>query len=256
MNLEELYLETAAERVKLTLACPERTRITAQSGLLLNISATAALALHDQVQGTPTGPFLDAGHFVASFDLPCHGERVGEHGEGLLGMGAAYLAGIDMFARFVADGAAAIDACQQRGIGANGRVVGYGVSRAAYCLLRLAAADSRLRAVAGPSPCIDWGILEEFCQSCPRTNTWPLRLDNWVDELAHTAVYLSVGSQDDVVGTETVHRFAMGLFSRQRLAHPSDTPCSELHVVASPGHSPSRASRLDATRFLLERIEM
>jgi len=255
MNLEELYLETADERVKLTLACPEKYRVTGQSGLLLNISATADLALHDKVQGTPTTPFLDAGHFVASFDLPCHGERIGEYGEGLLGMGAAYMAGIDMFARFVADGVAAIDACQQRGIGTDGRVVGYGVSRAAYCLLRLAAVDNRLRAVAGPSPCVDWGIPEEFSQSCPRTNTWPLRLDNWVDELADTAVYLSAGSQDDVVGTEIVVRFAMGLFSRQRLACPSDTPLSELHVVASPGHSPSRASRLDATRFLLEHLE-
>ena len=255
MNLEEFQIDSNGERLKVTLASPEEGKISKRSGLLINISATAELALKDPVQGTPTPLFLQAGHYVVSFDLPCHGERVGEFGESILGMGAAYMAGVDMFEQFVADGVATINACLERGIATNGRVVGYGVSRAGYCLLRLAAADSRLRAVAGCSPCVDWGIPEEFSRSCPRTNTWPLLLDNWVDRLGGTAVYVSVGSRDDVVGTEACVRFAMKLFEKQRQVQAVDTLLSELHVVDSPGHSPAQASRLDATRFLLEFVD-
>ena len=170
-------------------------------------------------------------------------------------MGKAYMDGFDMFEQFVADGKAALDACLERGIASNGKIVSYGVSRAAYCLLRLVAVDSRLRAVAAPSPVTDWGVPEEMSQSCPRTNTWPLLIDHWVDELAETAVYLSVGSQDDIVGTEACVRFAMKLFEKQRRKQPKDELISQLHVMDSPSHSPSMASRLDATRWLLERCE-
>ena len=223
---------------------------------MLNISATAHYALHDETQNHPTEPFLKAGHYVLSFDLPHHGERVGEaYGESLLGWGKAFVAGDDPFEQFVADGEAALDACAARGIGANGKIAAYGVSRAGYCLLRLAAAEPRVRAVAGLSPVTDWAIPEEFAEACPKSKTAPLLLDHWVDQLGETAVYLSVGSQDDVVGTEACVRFAMKLFARQRQVLPEDTLLNQLHVVDSPRHSPARYWRLDATQFLLKCCE-
>ena len=252
MKSEEFTLGAGAEKLKCTLAAPAKALPNASSGLLLNISATVQYALHDPTQNHPTGPFLAAGHHVLSFDLPCHGERVGSHGESLLGMGRTFRAGDDPFQQFVADGKAALDACLERGIGRSGKIVAYGVSRAGYCLLRLAAADQRVRTVAALSPVTDWGIPEEFSQSCPRTHTWPLLLDHWAEALAKTAVYLSVGSQDDVVGTEACMRFAMKLLAQQRRLLPKDTLLSQLHVVDSPGHSPALASRLEATRFLLQ----
>ena len=252
MNLEEFYVDSNGEQLRVTLASPGPEKVTDRSGLLINISATAHDALHDETQNHPTPIFLDAGHHVVSFDLPCHGERIDEYGESILGMGAAYVDGVDKFEQFVSDGVSTLDACQARGIATNGRIVSYGVSRAGYCLLRLAAADPRVRAVAGCSPVTDWGIPEEMTQSCPRTKSWPLRIENWVDRLANTAVYLSVGSQDDVVGTETCIRFARKLIEKQRKVLPKNELLSELHVVNSPGHSPSRTSRLDATRFLLD----
>lgn len=254
MTLEHFHVDSSGERVKVTLASPEAGRVTGESGLLLNISATTDIALNDETQNHPTPVFLNAGHCVVSFDLPCHGERVDEFGESILGMGAAYVAGVDKFEQFVSDGAAVLDACQERGIATNGEIVGYGVSRAGYCLLRLAAADARLRAVAGCSPVTDWVIPEEMTRSCPPEKAEPLHIDHWVDRLANTAVYLSVGSQDDVVGTASCIRFAEKLFDVQRQALPADTLLSQLHVVDSPGHSPSHASRLEATRFLLDFI--
>ena len=86
------------------------------------------------------------------------------------------MAGDDPFEQFVADGVAALDACLEKGIGANGNIVAYGVSRAAYCCLRLAAADPRLRAVAGPSPVTDWGILPQFADYCDESKTKQLHI--------------------------------------------------------------------------------
>ena len=217
MNLEEFYVDSNGEKLRVTLASPRPEKVTDRSGLLIHISTTAHDALHDETQNHPTPIFLDSGHHVVSFDLPCHGERIDKYGESILGMGAAYVAGVHKFEQFVFDGVSTLDACQMRGIATNGRIVSYGVSRAGYCLLRLAAADPRVRAVAGCSPVTDWGIPEEMTRSCPRTKSWPLRIDNWVDRLANTAVYLSVGSQDDVVGTEACIRFARKLIEKQPL---------------------------------------
>ena len=171
MKIEEFTVTAGEEPLKCTLALPEETDTGENSALLMNISATADLALHDETQNHPTQPFLDAGHFVVTFDLPLHGERVStQFGEGLHGMGKAYLAGVDPFEQFILDGKTTLDACLERGIGQNGKIVAYGVSRAGYALLRLAAADSRLRAVAALSSVTDWSVPGEFSESCPRAH--------------------------------------------------------------------------------------
>ena len=166
-------------------------------------------------------------------------------------MSRAFMAGDDPFEQFVADGKAALDGCLEKGIGANGKVVAYGVSRAAYCCLRLAAVDPRVRAVAGLSPVTDWGAVAEFAEFCDTSKMKRLHIDNWADQLADRAVYLCIGSQDDLVATDSCVHFAMDLFEKQRQTLPEGTLLNQLHVVDSPSHSPARYWRLDATRFLL-----
>lgn len=80
--------------------------------------------------------------------------------------------------RFVAYGKAALDACRDRGIRVNGKMVAYGVSRAGDCCLRLAAADSRVRAVAALSPVTDWALLPQFAAYCDDLSLKQLRIDN------------------------------------------------------------------------------
>ena len=253
MNLSEFTVHVGERKLNCTLATPEESRLSEESGLLLNISATRHYALQDPTQNHPTNPFLEAGHHVLSFDLPHHGERVqDEYGESLAGMARAYLDGQDPFEQFITDGQAALDICQEKGIGDNGKIVAYGVSRAGYCCLRLAAADLRVRAVAGLSPVTDWGLIEEFTKVCPPAKAQPLHIDHWVTELADRAVYLCVGSQDDAVGTSACVGFAMKLFQEQRDSLPEDTLLNELHVVNSPRHSPARYWRRDGTRYLLQ----
>ena len=255
MNIEEFSVAAGKQRLRCSLASPDSTRAREDSCLLLNVSATAQYALHDSSQNHPTTRFLDAGHYVLSFDLPHHGERVSPYGENLEGMAKAFLAGDDPFEQFIVDGKAAVDGCWERGIGRGGKVVGYGVSRAGYCLLRLFAADRRVEAVAGLSPVTDWGLVDDFTEFCPPSQTGPLMLEHWIEQLADRAVYLCIGSQDDVVGTESCVRFAMKLFRKQRATLATDTLLNELHVVNSPQHSPAKFWRLDATRFLLQYCE-
>ena len=264
MNITEFTVDVGNEKLSCSLASPEKARQSKESGLLLNISATRQTALCDPSQNHPTKPFLEAGHYVLSFDLPHHGERVKEYGDAveegeeydpIQGMSEAFMAGDDPFDQFVADGKAALDSCLDKGIGTNGKVVAYGVSRAAYCCLRLAAADPRVRAVAGLSPVTDWGIITRFAKFCDKSKSKQLHIDNWADQLADRAVYLCVGSQDDLVGVNSCVQFAMKLFEKQRQSLPEGTLLNQLHVVDSPMHSPARYWRLDATHYLLRFCE-
>jgi hypothetical protein len=265
MDITEFTVDAAGEKLTCWLASPERSRRSEKSGLLLNISATRHYALRDPSQNHPTQPFLDAGHYVLSFDLPHHGDHVREEYAGhaaadaangqIQAMSKAFTAGDDPFEQFIADGKAAFDACLDRGIGANGKIVAYGVSRAAYCCLRLAAADPRLRAVAGPSPVTDWAVLPEFARYSDEAKTAQLHIANWAGRLSETAVYLCIGSQDDVVSTRSCVDFAMKLFDEQRQALPEGALLNQLHIVDSHSHSPAQYWRLDATRYLLDFCE-
>ena len=73
MNTEEFTVTAGDQQLCCTLAVPEASLVGDHSGLLLNISATAQLALYDGTQNHPTHPFLRAGHYVLSFDLPNRG---------------------------------------------------------------------------------------------------------------------------------------------------------------------------------------
>ena len=262
MNITEFTIDSRGEEVTCWLVSPDPSKTSKNSSLLLNISATRHYAIHDPGQNHPTQPFLDTGHYVLSFDLPHHGDRIikdsieetppGAANGSIRAMSKAFTSGNDPFKQFVADGMAAIDACLERGVATNVKIVGYGVSRAAYCLLRLAAADPRMHAVAGPSPVTDWAVLDEFADHADPARTSQLHIANWIDQLADKAVYLCIGSQDDVVNTESCVRFAMKLFDRQRSVLPEGTLLNRLHVVDTPSHSPGRYWRLDATRYLLE----
>ena len=262
MNITEFTINSLGEELTCWLVSPDPSKTNNNSSLLLNISATRHDAIHEPTQNHPTQPFLDAGHYVLTFDLPHHGDRIvkdsieatppGAANGNIRAMSKAFTANNDPFEQFVSDGMAAIDACLERGVTLNGKIVGYGVSRAAYCLLRLAAADPRVRAVAGPSPVTDWSVLSEFADYTDPARTAALHIENWADQLADRAVYLCIGSQDDVVRTESCVRFAMKLFEAQRSVLPEGTLLNRLHVVNTPSHSPGQYWRLDAMRFLLE----
>ena len=165
-------------------------------------------------QNHPTQPFLDAGHYVLTFDLPHHGDRIvkdsieatppGAANGNIRAMSKAFTAGNDPFEQFVSDGMAAIDACLERGVARQRQ--DRRIRRIPRRLLppttgrRRPARPRRRRSVTrhrlGRPPRIR--RLTPI-RSAP---TAALHIENWADQLADRAVYLCIGSQDDVVSTE------------------------------------------------------
>jgi len=116
---------------------------------------------------------------------------------------------------------------------------------------RLAAADPRIRAVAGLAPVTDWRALSEFAAVKERPEIKALALDNWAAELAGRAVFLAIGNADARVGSNCCVRLALRILEEEarRDVAPS---LLELHVVLSEGHSLSDDWRSAGRRFLLQ----
>jgi len=236
--ISEIVIETPSGSLTCSLAAPDGPT-AARPTLLLTFGMTRQSALTEDPHHLPSRIFTEAGHYALSFDLPNHGERIDAFGEGIEGMCAATLAGHDPFARFVADGRAVIDACRRLHIPGSERVVACGISRAAYCALRLAVDDRRILGVAGLAPVTDWRALSEFAAVRERPEIASLALDNWATNLAGQAVFLAIGNADGRVGSDGCARLALRILveeARRGLA----SSAVELHVVPSEGHSLSR----------------
>ncbi len=250
MKITEIVIETPDGPLTCSLAAPTGPP-AAKPALLLTFGMTRQSALTEDPRHLPAWIFTEAGHYALSFDLPNHGDRLDAFGEGIGGMCAATLAGRDPFARFVSDGRAVIDACQRLGIPGSEHVVACGVSRAAYCALRLAAADRRILAVAGLAPVTDWRALSEFASVKERPEVAALALENWATALAGRAAFLAIGHADGRVGTDSCARLALTILEEEAHRDPAIS-LLEFHVVLSEGHSLSDDWRSAGGRFLLQ----
>lgn len=250
MKITEIIVATPDGPLACSLAAPDDTPAT-EPALLLTFGMTRQSALTEDPHDLPARIFTGAGHYALSFDLPNHGGRIDAFGEGIGGMCAAYVGGRDPFARFVSDGRAAVVACRQLGIPGSDRVVACGVSRAGYCVLRLAAADRRIVAVAGLAPVTDWRVLSEFAAVWDRSEVAALALDNWAVDLAGRGIFLAIGNADGRVGSDACARLALRILEEEARQGLSSSRL-ELHIVPSEEHSLSAEWRSAGGRFLLQ----
>lgn len=217
--------------------------------LLLTFSSTRQASFQEDPYDIPARVFAAAGHAVVSFDLPNHGEQINHFGQGIDGFCAAVCAGVDPFQQFIAQGQAVIDGCLAQGIGQGG-IVACGVSRAGYCALRLAAADPRIRAVAGLAPVTDWRLLREFAAVRADPAVAALALDHWAEPLAGRAVFLAIGNGDQRVSSASCVRFGAQLLQWEEAAALAKSNL-QLHIVACPGHALDDQWRRAGAEFLL-----
>lgn len=249
MKITEIIIPTPNGPLTCSLAAPDGAS-AAEPALLLTFGMSRHSALTEDPHDLPARIFTAAGHCALSFDLPNHGGRIPVFGEGIGGMCAAYLAGHDPFARFVSDGRAVLDAAERLGIPRNAHVVACGVSRAAYCALRLAAADRRILAVAGLAPVTDWRALNEFAAVKDRPEIAALALDNWAADLAGRAIFLAIGNADGRVGSAACARLALRILAEEARRGVTASRL-ELHIVPSEGHALSSEWRSAGGRYLL-----
>jgi pimeloyl-ACP methyl ester carboxylesterase len=132
----------------------------------------------------------------------------------------------------------------------SGKIYASGVSRGAYFALRLAAADPRIKGVAGLAPVTDWRKLREFAQVRESPDVAGLALENWAASLATKPVYLAIGNRDNRVGTIACIRLAQRLLENQAVGDGA-VPTIELHVADSPGHALTEDWRIRGADFLL-----
>lgn len=231
------------------LHCPARSAVGRGSILLLTFCSTRQAAFYEDPYDIPARCFAEAGHAVVSFDLPNHGEQINHFGEGIAGFCAAFCAGADPFLQFAEQGRAVIDACLAQGVGTAGIVV-CGLSRAGYCALRLAAADQRVRAVAGLAPVIDWRQLREFAEVREQPAVAALTLEHWAEALAGRAVFLTIGNGDSRVSSASCAHFAWRLLALEAALQIKSSRL-QLHIVDAPDHALPDHWRAAGATFLL-----
>lgn len=250
-SLEEFSISRPSGDLTIAVLSPEPDQLAADPLLLLNFSADRAASLPGGKYGSITQKFIDAGHRVASFDLPAHGDRVDELGGSIKGLAALVVAGRTPFDVFVEDGKLAVDELIKRGFAKPGRVLLCGVSRAGYCVLRLAAVDDRIAATAALAPVTDWRVLREFDGVKDQPEVAALALTNSADELAGKRIYVAIGNADTRVGTAACTAFILAVNEAERDQGITASALRYIIDDETVDHSLNSQRRKDGIQFLL-----
>lgn len=190
---------------------------------------------------------------VVSLDLPCHGadQRQGEPAE-IPGWAARIAQGEDIVAPFQQRACAVLDHLVAAGIADPARIAAAGTSRGGYMAFQAAATCPRLRAVAAFAPLTDLLALREFTGQEANPLVQRLALVNAAAALADRAAWITIGNDDDRVGTDKAVAFARALVAAGRARHPlSDV---SLHVLPAAGHASFPSDHEHAAAWLLETV--
>ena len=235
----------------LTCLLAEACQLSDRPALLLNFSKHRASALQDAPYDITPRMFVAAGHRAVSFDLPCHGDAAVPGGpQGIAGFCTEWMNGRDVFARFVDQGRAVLDALIRRGLATPGRIFASGTSRGAYCALRLMAADKRIEATAVFAPVTDWRVLRDFAPARERPGLESLALTRFAEALAGRAVWAAIGNRDVPVGTDCCLRFAEAVVMAETVKG-CEASRFALHVVPERRHGLSDEWRRRGGEYLL-----
>ena len=193
----------------------------------------------------------ERGCMIVSLDLPCHGldRRTGEP-EQLAGWAARLAQGEDIAAPFCARVGQVIEHLIDTGVAASERIASAGTSRGGFMAFQAAAANARIRAVAGFAPVTDLGALTEFAGQTGNPVVARLGLTNAVPRLADRAAWITIGGRDERVGTDRTVAFAETL--RRAAAAQGLAPRVILNVVDTPGHASFVEWHERAAEWLME----
>ena len=221
--------------------------------VLLNLAADAQRTLYGFPFRLPVDAFLGAGHAVASFDLPFHGERLQADGSaGIKGFYAACRDGVDPFAQVVCEVEAVISTVLASGlVDPAAVVVIHGTSRGGYCALRAAAHLQQVAAVAAVAPVTDWRVLREFAGRPTRVDTGVLVLDRWATALAGRHLFVTIGNADHRVGTDCCLSFLAAVAAAERHGGVEKSRLRAVIDDRSNGHSVALRYRVEAADSLL-----
>ncbi len=235
-----------------TCVVAEPKELSDRPALLLNFAADRMASLKSEPYNITPRMFLAAGYRAASFNLPCHGDReVPGQPRGIAGFCAEWQRGVDVFAGFVDEGRAVVDALIERQLAEPGRIFVSGTSRGGYCALRLMAAEERIAAAAAFSPVTDWRVLKEFAEIRDAPEVAKLALPRFAGALAGRAVWTAIGNSDARVGTDACLRFAEAVV-RAEAEKGISSSRFVLHVVPEKEHQLSDSWCRRGGEYLLD----
>jgi len=233
---EDFTIKVGDRQFVATILSPPQSHLAERPTLLLTFATDRHAALFTWPYCLFARAFLERGHRVVSFDIPCHGDRIGRFGGSISGLRNSFVAGVDPFAMFVEDGRLVITECIKRGWATSGRVAVEGPSRAGYMVLRLLAADERIAVAAGMAPVTDWRLLSEFASVRDREDVASVRLTHFIQKMAGKHVYLAIGKKDERVGTAACRELYHAL-KRAQVDAGYDASYVEFSLTDDPGHS-------------------
>lgn len=253
IRVEEFPVRVGDREITARLASPPPDRLAANPALLLTLASDRVTAQTIDPYSLGTETFVAHGHRSVAIDLPNHGQRENEYGQGIVGFRNALVAGQDVFAMLVEDGRALLDACEARGIAAPGRVVIEGTSRGGYMALRLMAADRRIKAIAAHAPVTDWRVLTEFAANRDRSDVAALSIHHYANQLAGRGVAMAMGNHDARVSTARCCQFYLDLVEANARIGVGDENL-DFYLTADPGHSLGEEARKWIVDFLVRQV--
>lgn len=195
------------------------------------------------------------GWLYVTVDLPCHGDdHRPEEPPTLSGWAHRVKAGQDLMGPFVKRCVDVLEYLVNQGYTDPERVAACGTSRGGFCALHFAAREPRVRAVAGVSPVTNVLALREF-QGVTEEQVRQLNVFSLSERLADRAIWMSIGHDDQRVGTENCIRAARQFMAAacRRESGAKNNPI-ELTIAPSDGHHAIADAYSRAARFLREQF--
>ena len=221
--------------------------------LLISLAGDCKTALNYPAYNVVPCIFLAAGHNVASFDLPNHGEHIDEFGEGLNGWANAISNGIDIFNVIRKIGSNVINITLKENLAWDETIVLSGVSRGALSTMHIMAEDRRVFATACIAPCVDLSVLREFQELKNHSVIIGSKLENIISKIKNRFIFITIGETDPRVDAKLCFEFYAKLHAA------SDSIKPELFVLPGQTHGNTaflEAGYLSAASFLFEKISM
>jgi len=242
---EYIRLNVPGKPRRLLLRTPQR--LTGDPALLIELAKDCTGTLDDHPYNQASMLFLAAGHRVASFDLPNHGDDVNDFGEGLAGMAKAVAAGVDVFEQIRAAAQETVKLVLARGLTRPGRIYAAGTSRGGLSSLHAMVGEPAIAAAAAYAPVTHLPVLSEFAPIADLPLVKANNAVSLIDRLVGRDIFIAIGMNDARVGTS----HCLDFHARLELANRTGTVI--LHVDYADGHSASDAARHLGATFLLDR---
>jgi len=236
---------------KVTVRTP--ARLARRPALLLNFAGDWRSALEGDYFRIASDVFLAAGHRVATFDMPGHGEWVDAFGEGIVGMAKAMQAGVDVFGQFRDVGKRFLDRAIAGSLVTRHAIVLDGTSRGGLAALHLMAGDERVLAAAIHAPMTWFPEPAELRHMAGNELAERSSASALVTRLAERPLFMDIGIADPRVGATHCFDFHARLCAASRRVFPA--------LFTAPGTShgptyPPEAGHMAGAAFLLYQCAM